>query len=248
MEIGAQLFTIRAFTQNTHDFSDSLKRIADMGYKNVQVSGTCDYDPHWLAEELKKNDLRCVLTHIPLDRLAADPAKVAQEHTIFGCDHVGLGYFPFKEEGVTVEDFYEQVTPIAKSVTANGKYFMYHNHAHEFKKQNGKRIIEHIAEGFSPDILGITLDTYWVQVGGCDSADMLDMLSGRVPVIHLKDYAFGAKMAAIGDGSLNFDRIFASAEKAGTKYMLVEHDRFDNNEDPFDSLKRSYDFLKSRGF
>lgn len=125
---------------------------------------------------------------------------------------------------------------------------MYHNHSHEFKKQNGKMIIEHIAEHFSPDLLGITLDTYWVQAGGCDSADMLDLLSGRVPVIHLKDYAYGPKMAAIGEGNLNFDRIFASAEKAGTKYMLVEHDRFDDNEDPFDSLKRSYAFLKSRGF
>lgn len=115
MEIGAQLFTIREFTQNLQDFSDSLKRIADIGYKTVQVSGTCDYDPHWLAEELKKNDLRCVLTHIPIDKLAAEPAKIAREHTIFGCDYVGLGYFPFKEEGVTVEDFIAQITPHCNS-------------------------------------------------------------------------------------------------------------------------------------
>lgn len=248
MEIGAQLFTIREFTQNLQDFSDSLKKIADMGYKNIQVSGTCDYDPYWLAEELKKNDLKCVLTHSSLDRLAADAAKIAQEHNIFECDHVGLGYFPFKVEGVTSQDFIDQCTPIAKTVTENGKYFMYHNHSHEFKKENGKRIIDRLAEAFPPELLGITLDTFWVHVGGCDSADILEMLSGRVPVIHLKDYAFGAQMAAIGDGNLNFDRIFVAAEKAGTKYMLVEHDRFDNNEDPFESLKRSYDFLKSRGF
>ena len=40
MKIGAQLFTVRDFCQNLTDFEESLKKIADIGYKNVQVSGT----------------------------------------------------------------------------------------------------------------------------------------------------------------------------------------------------------------
>lgn len=51
----------------------------------------------------------------------------------------------------------------------------------------------------------------------------------------------------MGEGNINFDRVFASAENAGTQYMLVEQDDC-NGENPFDCLKRSYDYLKSKGF
>jgi len=54
-------------------------------------------------------------------------------------------------------------------------------------------------------------------------------------------------MLPIGEGNLNWERIFAAAEKAGTKYMFVEQDKC-NGEDPFDCLRRSYEFLSSKGF
>lgn len=54
-------------------------------------------------------------------------------------------------------------------------------------------------------------------------------------------------MAVLGEGNINFDRIFEKAEAAGTRYMLVEQDNC-NGEDPFDCLKRSYDYLKACGF
>ena len=99
----------------------------------------------------------------------------------------------------------------------------------------------------SPDEMGFTLDTFWVQAGGGDPAQWLEKLSGRVPCIHLKDYAYGRKMAVIGEGNINFDRVFEKAESAGTEYMLVEQDDC-NGEDPLDCLKRSYKYLHSLGF
>ena len=41
MKIGAQLFTVRDFTKTLDDFAETLKKIADIGYTTVQVSGTC---------------------------------------------------------------------------------------------------------------------------------------------------------------------------------------------------------------
>lgn len=249
MEIGAQFFTLRDFCKDLDSFAESLKKVADIGYKTVQISGTCDYKPEWLKEELKKNGLKCVLTHTPADKLQNDPAKVAADHDVFNCNYVGLGWFGFDEEkdGQHYDDFIRIYKPVAKTLKENGKYFMYHNHDGEFKKYNGKLVIERLAEEFSPDEMGFTLDTFWVQVGGGDPAQWIEKLSGRLPCIHLKDYAYGRKMAVIGEGNINFDRVFEKAESAGTKYMLVEQDDC-NGEDPFDCLKRSYDFLRSRGF
>ena len=63
----------------------------------------------------------------------------------------------------------------------------------------------------------------------------------------MKDFAYGRKMAVLGEGNLNFDRIFEKARDAHVQYMLVEQDDC-NGEDPFECLKRSYAYLKSRGF
>lgn len=246
MEIGAQFYTLRDFCKDLNSFAETLKKVADIGYKTVQISGTCGYEPEWLKSELKKNGLKCVLTHTPADKLQNDPAKVAAEHDLFDCKYVGLGWFGFEEEN-HLDDFIRVYTPVAEVLRQSGKYFMYHNHDGEFKKFNGKLVLETLAENISPEIMGFTLDTFWVQAGGGDPAQWIERLSGRVPCIHLKDYSFGRKMAPIGEGNINFDRVFEKAESAGTEYMLVEQDDC-NGEDPFDCLKRSFEFLKSRGF
>jgi hypothetical protein len=40
MEIGAQFYTVRQQCQNLEDFALSLKKVADIGYRTVQISGT----------------------------------------------------------------------------------------------------------------------------------------------------------------------------------------------------------------
>lgn len=247
MQIGAQLYTVREYCNTLEGFSDALQRIADIGYKTVQISGTCDYEPEWLRDELKKNGLRCVLTHTSEQNLIDNTELWAKKHDIFDCDMVGLGHHAFDGKKDDLQNFFKVYTPVVEKVFRCGKYFMYHNHASEFIKLDGKPILLHIAEHFSPQKAGFTLDTYWVQVSGGDSAQWIKTLKDRVPVIHLKDCAFDRAMSVIGEGNINFDRVFQAASQAGTRYMLVEQDDC-NGENPFDCLKRSYDFLKSRGF
>lgn len=249
MQIGAQFYTLREHCKTLDTFADALKRVADIGYRTVQISGTCAYEPQWLAEKLRENGLECVLTHIPAARLLSEPEKVAQDHDIFDCEHVGLGYYSFKGDGSdsTFDYFFEHFSVTAQALHKAGKYFMYHNHDNEFQKWEGKLILEHILERIPAEHLGVTLDTFWVQAAGGDPAYWLDRCSGRAPCIHLKDFAYGGKMAVVGEGNINFDRVFAAAEAAGTRYMLVEQDDC-NGEDPFDCLARSYAFLKANGF
>ena len=249
MQIGAQFFTLREHCKTLDDFALSLKKVADMGYRTVQISGTCPFEPVWLADKLKQNDLKCVITHTPADRLQADAAQVAADHSVFGCDHVGLGWYPFNEdkEEESYAHFIQTYLPVAKTLHQHGKLFMYHNHDQEFKRLEGKLVLEHLLEDIPVELMGFTLDTFWVQAGGGDPAQWLEKLSGRIPCIHLKDYAYGRKMAVVGEGNINFDRVFEKAEAGGTQYMLVEQDDC-NGEDPFDCLQRSYRYLKAQGF
>ena len=255
MKIGAQLYTLRKSCKTTEDFAETLKRVADIGYTTVQVSGTCPYDPAWLKAELDKNGLSCVLTHIKPDDILADPLQICKNHDVFNCRHIGIGALPRKqsETGITEEDYTDFVrnfTPIAKTFKENGHKLFYHNHQIEFaRSENGKLYLERLLEDFSPDLLGITFDTYWAQFGGADPAAWLAKMEGRVECIHLKDLAIVGKeqrMAAVGRGNINFDAILKVAEAARVNYLLVEQDDC-YEEDPFDCLKQSYDYLVSLG-
>ncbi len=249
MQIGAQFYTVRNQCQNLEDFALTLRKVADIGYKTVQISGTCPYEAQWLKEQLDANGLQCVLTHIPVPRLTGETAQVIADHHVFGCEHIGLGWYAFDEEkeDASYAYFMQTYPAIAKTIREGGRYFMYHNHDQEFKRYQGKLILQRLAEEIPAEDMGFTLDTFWVQAGGGDPAQWIENLAGRVPVIHLKDFAYGRKMAVIGEGNINFDRVFEKAEKSGTKYLLVEQDDC-NGEDPIECLRRSYQYLTACGF
>ncbi len=246
MKIGAQLFTLRDYCQTTEDLAKTLKRVAEIGYDYVQISGVCEYNPSWLKCALDENGLTCVLTHIPIDKLKADPRQVAADHDSLECRCVGLGHYDFAKK--TPTEFIEELSSIADILSQCGKYFMFHNHALEFKKdEEGVPYLTTLAATFPADQLGFTFDTYWASKAGEDPASWIRGLAGRVPCIHLKDITQDEKMAVIGEGTIDFDAVFEAAEAAGVEYMLVEQDDC-YGEDPFECLARSYRYLKAKGF
>ena len=249
MRIGAQMYTVRDSCQTLEGFAESLRRIADIGYRIVQVSGTCSFEGAWLKQQLDRNGLTCVLTHTPVPRLTGELEQVIADHDTFGCGYIGLGWYPFDREKDPdcYAHFLETYRPIAQRIRDAGKLFMYHNHDQEFQRFGDKLVLEKLMEDMPADLMGFTLDTFWVQAGGGDPAEWLEKLAGRIPCIHLKDFAYGRSMAVIGEGNINFDRVFEKAEAGGTQTMLVEQDDC-HGEDPFACLKRSYDYLVSRGF
>lgn len=251
MKLGAQLYTLRDQCTTLECLSESLKRVADIGYKTVQLSGVCSYEPEWMRDELKKNGLECVLTHWGAGEISEDPIGVINKHKIFGCSNIGLGSMPggWATEEMT-HSFIKNFKETAKIISENGAKLFFHNHHCEFIKcADGEMIFDKIIKAFEPNELNFTLDTYWVQMGGGNPSEWLEKLSGRVECIHLKDLEMVGqeqRMAPIGQGSLNFPKIIEAAKKAGTKYALVEQDNC-YGRDPFDCLKQSYEYLKSLG-
>lgn len=248
MKIGAQLFTIRDFVKDLDGLSESLKKVADIGYKTVQVSGTCDFNADWMKEELRKNGLKCVITHTAPAKITGETEKVIADHKTFGCDRIGIGIYDVAKNGV--QAFVDYYKDAAEKIKQAGLCLSYHNHDAEFVKIDGKLIMDHIIDAFAPDELCITLDTYWVQSGGSDPIWWLNRLKGRTPCIHFKDMAFTVdkerRMSVIGEGNMNFEGIIKASVDNGVEYALVEQDNC-YGEDPFDCLKRSYEYLKAQG-
>ena len=74
-----------------------------------------------------------------------------------------------------------------------------------------------------------------------------ESLKGRLPLLHMKDYQFKADNSPIycevGSGNLNFKKIIAAAEASGCEWFIVEQDTCPG--DPFDSVKKSFDYIKA---
>ena len=257
MIIGAQMYTVHDFTKNLDDFAESLKKIADIGYTSVQVSGTCPYEGEWLAEQLKANGLTCDLTHYAPQEMLDDPMAVLEKHKKFGCKYIGIGALP----NVWVdgkrdfskykwEQFVENYKPVAEIFKNNGAYLMYHNHDFEFEKVDGEILWTYLKENFSADLLGFTLDTHWVLAGGHDPIVELNDLVGRTPCVHFKDLTATLdgerRFACVGSGIIDFDKVIKTCIDNKVEYAFVEQDNC-YGEDPFVCLKRSYDYLKSMG-
>ncbi|MDR2569542.1 MAG: sugar phosphate isomerase/epimerase [Oscillospiraceae bacterium] len=186
IDLGAQLYTVREFTQNERDFEETARKVADIGYKTVQVSGIGAIPAQVVADVLAAHDLKCVITHTNPARIKDDTKAVIEEHKLMGANYIGIGMMQEEYRGSSagVKQFVKDYSPAIKMIGDAGMKFMYHNHDFEFGKMDGRRVIEYLMD--CSDI-GFTLDTYWVQAGGGDPAEWLRTLKGRVDVIHVKD-------------------------------------------------------------
>lgn len=166
------------------------------------------------------------------------------------CRCIGIGSSPYDKNPEGFTRLANEMATVIPAINAAGHKLMYHNHHWEFAKHEGKTYMDMLLERFSPDELGITLDTYWVQAAGADPVAWIKKLHGRIDRIHFKDMVMNTsdkavRIAPIGEGNMNYDAIIQACLDENIEYGYVELDNC-YGEDPFDCMKRSYEFLHSR--
>ena len=246
MQIGAQLYTATKRLQTLEDFDIGLGKIAEIGYRSVQVSGTCAYEPEWLRDTLQKHGLVCAITHIAPAKIIEQTEKVVADHAVFGCKNIGIGGMPVPMRGSLegYEEFKKQFLPSALKIRDPVEQIM----------QNTKDVLQRILEDFPEDSIDFTLDLGWAAHGGQDVVELIRQLDGRLSRIHLKDYAdkpedgsitTPAYLRPIFEGKLPYADYINALKAAGCEYMLVEQD-YSYGEDEFEILRRSYVNVTSR--
>ena len=249
MEISAILYTIKDFIQTEDGVRESLKKLRDIGYRNVQISAVKNVDPYFWRKTADEFGIKIHASHVTLPDLQADIEKVKRDHEIMGCEHIGVGGLPV--EYMNKEGFFKfaaEYDIIAKELKKSGFGTTYHNHHHDFERFGDKLGIEILAENSST--FTFCLDTYWIQAAGGDVTDWITKLSDRIDIIHFKDMGFarpdGTVMMEVGSGNLNWDKIIPLCKEIGVSHAIVEQDKC-YDKDPFDCLKKSYDFLVEAG-
>jgi len=250
--IGAQYFTIRDFIQTIEDFDESCRKIKEIGYKIVQISGT-PLGAAQMREVLDKYGLKVVTTHRDFSVFMDNLDEIIDYNKTLGCELCGVGIIPPKyrngREGI--DEFIRDINTVSKELKKAGMLFGYHNHSLEFVKIDGKFIMDRLIEETDPETVNFIVDTYWLQAGGVNPADFIRKLGKRAMAIHFKDLSinpegYTQEIAEVGEGNLDWDAIIQACDDAGARWAMVEQDTC--KRDPFECMKVSYDYLVKKGF
>jgi sugar phosphate isomerase/epimerase len=245
-KIGIQLYTVR--DQMKADFEGTLAHIAQIGYKEVEFAGYFDHTPADVKAILDRHGLAAPSTHIGLGEID-DWKKALDTAKAVGHEYVVVPWVP-QEKRMTLDGWknvasvFNRAAQMAKDA---GLQFAYHNHDFEFPKMDGQVPYDVLLQSTDPKLVQLEIDLYWITKGGQDPLTYFARWPGRIPLVHVKDGGAAPeyKMADVGQGKIDWKRIFAKRDQAGIKHFFVEHDQ---PPQPFDDIAASYNYLKGLEF
>jgi len=249
-QVAAQLYTLREFLKTPADIAASLKKVRAIGYTAVQASGLGPIADEELVRLLAGEGLTLCATHEAPDQILNTPDQVVAKLKRLGCKYTA---YPWPagiqfDTLAQIKDFAAKLNAAGKVLHAAGQVLTYHNHHIEFRRIRNKPALEWIYKYTDPQYLQAEPDTYWVQNGGGDPVAWCKKLKGRLPLLHMKDYAVNATnqtvFAEVGNGNLNWNKIVAAAENSGCQWFIVEQDTCPG--DPFDSLRQSFEYISAK--
>ena len=247
-------YTVRGKLNTPNNVEDTFRQLRDIGYGAIELDLDgllLQLDSGELKDLLEKLGLRAFSAHTGFERL-----ENGFEDSIASFKELGLEYvivpslprdrFCRDEEGWTTGA--RMLASFSQGLSKEGIRLAYHNHSKEFEKYNGKTAMDIVfCESNWQNYLA-EIDVYWVQFGGGNPAEWIRKFSGRVPLVHIKDYGIvdGKPMTVeVGEGNLNLPDILDASNGSGVKWYVVEQD--DSLRDPLESLRMSKTYLERLG-
>ena len=264
-EMGLQLFTF--FNEIDNDVEGTLKKIAEVGYKKIESAfskkgGYYGMKPKEFAKFLKDQGMSWKSHHVlgaPFKMppgakmptgsdgkpITIPPMRNLRDNMQELVDEVAEGEVPYLvcantpistwDEVKASIDVLNKTDEACKKAKVN---FAYHNHDAEFRAVEGQIPYEMF---LSQTKMQMELDLAWATKGGKDPVELFKQHPGRFPLWHVKDLDKEFKtILPVGEGTIDFKRLFDASATAGMKHFFVEHDM---PKDALASIKSSYNYL-----
>jgi sugar phosphate isomerase/epimerase len=246
--IGIQLYSLR--TELAKDFDGTLARVAKIGYREVEFAGYYDRTPAQVKSALERTGLSAPSAHVPISLLRENWPRTLDQARMMGHQYLIVPWIPEEErataDGMTrVAELFQRAGAEAKS---SGVRLGFHNHDVDFVPTNGgKAPFDILLEKTDAAHVAFEMDLYWIIKAGRDPLGYFARYPGRFELVHVKDSAGPPqhRMVDVGQGTIDFKRIFARRREAGIRHFFVEHDE---PPEPFVFARASYAFLSRLEF
>jgi sugar phosphate isomerase/epimerase len=240
---GLQLFTVRDLLEGDRD--GTLRRVAEIGYRTVELAGLAGATARDLRASLQRYNLTAPSMHAGYEMLGRDLGAVLEKAHTLGAEFLVCPSID-AEQRTTADDWKrvcQSLGKIAHAVRGEGLVLAYHNHDFEFVPlPDGSIPFDLMMRETDPRDVKLELDVYWLAKAGRNPVQWLKDGQGRVLLVHLKDLAADGETAELGRGVLDMEQIIRTALYAGAKHLFVEQD---SSADPLASILTSFRFLES---
>lgn len=255
--VGVQLYTLR--NEIGKDPKGTLARVAQLGYKQVETFGYgnrkwFNLSPAELSAVLKQHGLSSPSGHTYPGSFFLKGGwedewkKAVEDSRALGQEFITI---PWLEEAYRKDpDNYKKIAEglnRAGAMAENGGLKLaYHNHDFEFAALDGQSGFDILSKNTDARLVQFELDLYWAVKAGHDPVKLFEAHPGRFCMWHVKDMDNTDKkfFTEVGNGVIDFKRIFKHAKLSGMKYFFVEQDQCPGS--PFDSIEKSIGYLNSK--
>ena len=275
LPVAVQVYGLRDLLEKTpENFRDVMTKVKEIGYDGVELAGLYGLDPAYIRDTLAEIGLVPISAHAPFADMMDDLDKVIADYKTIGVKYLVMPYMaeeyrPANPEGF--KKFLPLLNQVGEKIHAAGMTFLYHNHDFEFVKlEGGKWGYDEMFDSIPHDNLMSELDTCWCDVATHEPVEFIKKYTGRIPVVHLKDYIkkgevknmykligietkddgkdtgyFGFR--PVGFGQMIWEPILNASLEAGANWVVVEQDEH-YELDPLEAARRSREYLKILGW
>jgi sugar phosphate isomerase/epimerase len=262
--LALQLYTIRDAMAT--DVPGSLKKVADLGYKYLELAKYADgkfygYEPAEFRKIVSDLGMEILSSHTQVEAQGItleNAKKMTEDHAKLGVKYC-VQPWVVEEARKTVASYQKMVADwnkVGEIMKASGIQFGYHNHNFEFGTVEGKiPYFDIFLAELDKDLVTMEIDLFWVTKAGQNPVEIFKKYPGRFQLWHMKDMFTKqdpfftttdvTDFAPVGAGVINFKEILAAKDIAGMKYLIVEQDRSREGK-PFDDIQTSITNLTTK--
>ncbi|MDR7272627.1 sugar phosphate isomerase/epimerase [Pelomonas saccharophila] len=239
---GVQLYTVRDELQR--DFRGTLRRIAALGYREVEFAGYFDQSPQAIRALLDSVRLTAPSAHADDRLLGPEGERIIDAALTLGHRYLVI---PWVDQAQWRDldgwkrraDSFNRAGELCRRA---GLQFCYHNHHFEFATLQGQRPYDLLLARCDARLVQMELDLCWAVAARQDPLQLLKAHPGRFPLVHLKQLKAlpplqggdvlslrmedaAAQMTEVGPGAVDFAGLLADPASRGIRHFFVEHDQ-----------------------
>jgi len=245
--IGCQTWPVRQTIGK--DLDGTLKELAGMGFERIEMCSPPGYaqlgfgplaqmKPAELRDKIQTAGMGCESCHFGFTELRDH----LDERIVFakelGLKQMIISTFWLPKEAQMADWMHavDDANKFGERVQKAGMQLGFHNHDFEFHKIDGELIYDKLMGEFDPKLVKMQFQVSVISLG-YQAADYFEKYPGRFLSIHLQDWSpTEKKEVALGQGVVDWKRLWTAAKKSGARNYFVEVDRGD--------LAASVKFLK----
>jgi len=235
LPIGCQTWPVRASIAK--DFPGTIKQLADAGFQSIELcspygyeefgfGGLAKYSPAELRKILSDAGVTCISSHFGIGELRKN-----QERSIGWAKDIGLTQMLVPSldgpKNPTMDDVKraaDEYNKMAERAAKAGIQQGLHNEEFELSTVNGKRTYDILFELLDPKLVKFQFQVSTIGQG-YDAAEYFTKYPGRFISMHVQGWsAETKKIVPVGQGTLDWKKIFTAAKIGGINNYFVEMD------------------------